>query len=350
MRRLLLLFTCVGLQLIPQDATAQTPCGYNPDANGDLLIGTTDLLSILNLWSETDSDGDCVWDGEDDCFGSYDACGVCNGPGPTIEVVDEILFATDSVFLEPIQQWYVFTYATDTLFTYLCPVPGCTDASALNFNPLAVVEDGSCSYAPAGPAACGGLASVAFDGDTYTLAGIGTQCWFRENLRSDSYRNGDAIPGSLDNSQWMATTSGAQAVYANNPANLASYGRLYNWYATSDARGLCPTGFHVPSDADWSQLELELGGAATAGAALKASTADPISWDGTNVSGFSAVPSGYRSLSTGAFEELGTSAMFWSATLQGSNAWFRMLVSGNAGALRGNTAVRDGFAVRCVKD
>ena len=138
MRRLLLLFTCVGLQLIPQAATAQTPCGYNPDANGDLLIGTTDLLSILNLWSETDSDGDCVWDGEDDCFGSYDACGVCNGPGPTIEVVDEILFATDSVFLEPIQQWYVFTYATDTLFTYLCPVPGCTDASALNFNPLAV--------------------------------------------------------------------------------------------------------------------------------------------------------------------------------------------------------------------
>jgi hypothetical protein len=100
---------------------------------------------------------------------------------------------------------------------------------------------------------CGGSTAVTFDGHTYALVSIGTQCWFKENLRSDNYRNGDAIPGNLKDRKWTSTSSGAQTVFgegtsgvydgsSDEVANLAAYGRLYNWYAVNDARGLCPGG------------------------------------------------------------------------------------------------------------
>ena len=277
-----------------------TACGWNPDSNGDYVVTVTDLLALLSVFEEADADMDGIFDSMDDCVGIYDACGicsgsgvdadadgicddvdpcvgaldacgVCNGPGPSIPVIDEIVFVTDSIYVPPIQQWYVFSYAVDTLYTYVCPVQGCTDANAANFNPLAVIEDGSCSY---GPAQCGGASTVTFDGHTYALVGIGNQCWFKENLRSDNYSNGDAVPGDLTNNQWTSTGSGAQAVYNNDPANLATYGRLYNWYAVNDARGVCPVGFHVPSDSEWTVLENALGGSSVAGTALKSSAAD----------------------------------------------------------------------------
>ena len=74
-----------GLLMWMNGLCAQVPCGYNPDFNGDLTIGTADLLSILNLWSESDSDADGVWDSQDDCVGVYDACGVCNGSGEDLD-------------------------------------------------------------------------------------------------------------------------------------------------------------------------------------------------------------------------------------------------------------------------
>ena len=142
---------------------------------------------------------------------------------------------------------------------------------------------------------CGGSTAVTFDGHTYALVGIGNQCWFKENLRSDNYRNGDGIPGNLADSQWTTTTSGAQTVYgegtsyvshgsSDEVANLAAYGRLYNWYAVNDARGLCPVGFHVPTDSDWTALENALGGLSEAGTALKSSATDSPPWDGSNTS------------------------------------------------------------------
>ena len=250
---------------------------WNPDADGDDVDwyhGPASLL--LSLFAEADSDGDGIWDsvddcigvydpcgvcngtGEDvdedglcddvdDCVGEYDECGVCNGPGPTFPVIDEILYATDSVFLDPLDEWYVFEYATDTLFTFVCPVSGCTDETAGNYNPEAVIEDGSCVY---GPLECGGVSTVTYDGYTYDLVAIGDQCWFAENLRNEHYANGDAIPGDLSDVSGRSTTNGAQARLYNNDvqSNLADYGRLYNWYAVDDARGLCPSGWHVPTD------------------------------------------------------------------------------------------------------
>jgi uncharacterized protein (TIGR02145 family) len=194
------------------------------------------------------------------------------------------------------------------------------------------------------------LANVTYDGHTYDLVQIGTQCWFKENLRSDNYRNGDVIPGNLNDDQWTSTTSGAQAIYDNDNANLATYGRLYNWYAVNDARGLCPTGFHVPTDGEWTELENYLGGEEVAGAKMKSSPSDTPPWDGMNSSGFSALPGGFRNYGSGYFYGLGSFGLWWSSSPSGSNAWYRTLDSGYSNVFRSGSSVRDGFSVRCVRD
>jgi uncharacterized protein (TIGR02145 family) len=238
-------------------------------------------------------------------------------------------------------------------------VPGCTDSSATNFDSNATDDDGSCLY---GPAQCGGASTVTFDGYTYALVGIGTQCWFKENLRSDNYSNGDAIPGGLSDSQWTSTGSGAQAVYNNDPSNLATYGRLYNWYAVNDARGLCPVGFHVPSDSEWMSLEMELGMTANQlygtdfrgtnqGEQLKSSLASFPSWNGTNSSGFSASPSGFRYSDYGGYySSIGTNGYWWSSTVSGPDSWARGLITQDSRVYRYVSNLRSGLGIRCVKD
>jgi hypothetical protein len=146
------------LLLFGLKASAQTssPCTWNPDYNGDNAIGISDLLALLSVFEEVDNDDDGIFDSQDDCVGIVDPCGVCNGtgvdadadgicddadpcvgaldecglcngPGPSVPVIDEVIYATDSVYLPPVGSWYVFTYAVDTLYTYVCPVQGCME-------------------------------------------------------------------------------------------------------------------------------------------------------------------------------------------------------------------------------
>ena len=125
---------------------------------------------------------------------------------------------------------------------------------------------------------------LTYQGYDYATVLIGEQCWFAENLRSENYENGDAINLGLSAIAWYYTTAGAVAVYGENascnnfspdidacdPAHsLNEYGRLYNWYAVIDARGLCPSGWHVPTDAEWTILADHLGGESVAGAQMK---------------------------------------------------------------------------------
>jgi uncharacterized protein (TIGR02145 family) len=321
-------------------------CGEVPPASCNCAGDPVDALGVCGGPCAADADADGVCDDVDACVGALDACGVCNGPGPNVQVIDQIIFVTDSAYIPQIDFWYVFTFAVDTLYTFVCPDLGCIDPAATNFDPAADVDDGSCLY---GPAACGGLSTVTFDGHTYALVGIGSQCWFKENLRSDTYRNGDPIPGGLSDAEWTTTTAGAQAVYNEDPTNLAAYGRLYNWYAVNDARGLCPTGWHVPSDGEWTELETVLGGASVAGAALKASSSDVPPWDGSNTSGFSALPGGSRNCCNGGFSSLGNFGYWWSSSPSEFYAWNRFLFSGSSHANRGSDNVRDGFSVRCLR-
>jgi uncharacterized protein (TIGR02145 family) len=322
------LLSVVLFSLIGITASAQYASDWNPDADGDNTIGVNDLLALLSVFEETDSDNDGIFDSQDDCVGAYDACGVCNGPGPTVVVGDSLV----------------------------CPIYGCTDNLASNFSASANTDDGTCTY---GPAQCGGQSTITFDGHTYNLVAIGDQCWFKENLRSDKYRNGDAIPGNLTDSQWTSTGSGAQAVYSNDPSNFEMYGRLYNWYAVDDARGLCPSGFQVPSDGDWLELEMELGmtleqaneigqRGTNQGAQLKASPANSPSWNGTNSSGFGGLPGGRRNYNDGAYSFLGVAGLWWRSASQ-EHGWFRGLNSGDQ-VVRDHDHLQYGFSVRCVRD
>jgi uncharacterized protein (TIGR02145 family) len=199
---------------------------------------------------------------------------------------------------------------------------------------------------------CPGTPSVTdVDGNTYYTVQIGTQCWTQSNLKVSKYRNGDNIPTGLSNQDWSSTSSGAYAIYGNNNANDALYGKLYNWYAVNDSRGLCPVGWHVPSDAEWSTLTNSLGGASVAGGKMKSTTGwNSPNTGATNSSGFTGLPGGNRD-SGGGFYYLGSFGYWWSSSVAGSgDAWVRGLDFISASAYRYNFDHRYGFSVRCARD
>ena len=199
-----------------------------------------------------------------------------------------------------------------------------------------------------------------YQGYDYETVQIGEQCWFAENLRSENYDNGDAIPSGLSNSEWSSTSSGAIAVYPASASNLETYGRLYNWYAVDDARGLCPSGWHVPTDGEWITLEMVLG--------MSESEANNFSWrgtdegthmkadygwsngNGTNLSGFSGLPGGLRR-TTGVYQYVGSFGYWWSSSqYEYVNGYRRLLGQNYEGISRYFSELRRGYSVRCVRD
>ena len=341
MKKLITILFAFALGL---NLSAQEEC-MNPDVNCDGYVNVNDLLGLLGYFGDEDLDGDGVWDSQDDCV--EDECGICDGPGPQVLAVDTITFTTDSTFIEAISEWYVFAIP-DTTFTFVCTNPGCIDPMAENYDPYASEDDGSC----VGVDPCSNELTVTFDGYTYDLVAIGEQCWFAENLRTEHYANGDVIPGELSNGEWSDaddTNLGAQAIYNNDASNLTDYGRLYNWFAVDDARGLCPSGWHVPTDVEYTTLTDGLGGTLVAGGKMKSSPEDSPAWNGTNTSGFSGLAGGLRNY-LGDFYYVGNYGYFWSASAYGSNAYYRRLDGGNAGVKRSNSYLRDGLSVRCVRD
>ena len=361
MKKLLTILFAValGLNLSAQSNYADD---WNPDADGDNSVGVSDLLALLSVFAENDADDDGIWDSQDDCVGAFDECGVCNGPGPQILGIDTIIVYYDSLYAEVIDEWWVYELYSDTLLTYLCENPGCMDPTADNYDPYASEEDNSCVWAEGSPV-CEFQNSFTFDGYTYDLVAIGDQCWFAENLRTEHYANGDSIPGDLSDFDWwnaVATSLGAQAIYNNDASNLADYGRLYNWYAVDDARGLCPSGWHVPTDGEFMTLEMELGMSESEangnswrgtdqGTQMKSSASDSPSWNGTNTSGFSGLAGGNRDYN-GDFYNEGNRGDFWSASASGTNAWYRKLDDGYTEVTRSIYNQRFGFSVRCVRD
>ena len=194
------------------------------------------------------------------------------------------------------------------------------------------------------------------DGNTYDIVTIGNQCWFKGNLKVTKYRDSTDIPEVTDNSTWAGLSTGARSSYNNDGSNLATYGYLYNWFAIS-SKPICPTGWHVPTDAEWTCLETylvsNLGSSAGVGSALKKNTGPE--WQSFNASdnssGFTALPSGWRD-NDGIFRDLTAFSLFWTATEGNSNtAWSRDLVffindvTGTNGYLKSN-----GAAIRCVRD
>jgi uncharacterized protein (TIGR02145 family) len=214
------------------------------------------------------------------------------------------------------------------------------------------------NFTPVPGLRCPGIPTVTdIDGNVYNTVQIGTQCWTQSNLKVSKYRNGDNIPTGLSNSQWSSTTSGSYAIYNNDPVNDGLYGKLYNHYAVTDSRGLCPTGWHVPSDGEWTTLENNQWGSSVAGGALKSTTTQPTpgGWNppntgATNSSGFTALPGGIRYYN-GDFYDMSNFGFWWSSSvLSGSNAWYRTLTNYGSLLNRDYFGRTDGYSVRCLKD
>ena len=180
------------------------------------------------------------------------------------------------------------------------------------------------------------------------------QSWMTKNLDVVTYRNGDPIPKVTDNAAWAALTTGAYCYYNNDSATYAAtYGKLYNWYAVNDSRGLAPEGWHIPTDFDWTTLENCLGGAAVAGGAMKET--GTIHWttpntEATNISGWAGLPGGFRN-DNGSFDAVGYNGYWWSSTeASTTSAWLRFLLYSFGIIDRFNYFKKDGFSVRCLRD
>jgi len=216
---------------------------------------------------------------------------------------------------------------------------------------------------------CGTSTVSDVDNNTYNTVQIGTQCWTQSNLKVSKYRNGDNIPTGLSNSAWPGTTSGAYAIYNNDPVNDGLYGKLYNHYAVTDSRGLCPTGWHVPSDGEWNILVKyvdpnadtvlsETNQGNIAGGALKSTAMQPTAggWaspntGATNSSGFTALPGGLRRFDNGNFNSMTDVGYWWSSSVSfGSYAWGRILYGNFSIIIPTNPDRTHGFSVRCCRD
>jgi uncharacterized protein (TIGR02145 family) len=224
---------------------------------------------------------------------------------------------------------------------------------------------------------------------------IGKQVWMTKNLNVDKFRNGDPIPQAKTATEWKAAGENKQPAwcyYDNDPANGAKYGKLYNWYAVNDSRGLAPAGYHIPSDAEWTALTDYLGGYEVAGKKMKSTSgwqsftsgdesktcSNCKDWsaeyrrkvpchtckdtrrvpaptvthsgNGTNSSGFSGLPGGHR-LNNGSYSYVGSYGYWWSASEDGTDdAYYRGLDYSEGNVHRVNPNKADGFSVRCLRD
>jgi len=236
-------------------------------------------------------------------------------------------FTSNIIGLESGTDYYVRAYATNSI--------GTGYGSTMSFSTLAVGT------------------VIDIDGNVYRTIKIGNQWWMAENLKVTHYCNGDAIPNVTDNSTWSNLTTGAYCNYDNDVNNVTTYGRLYNWHAVNGSRNIAPTGWHVPTDAEWQTLVDYLGGESVAGGKMK--EIGTKHWDGenigaTNESGFSALPGGARQ-GGGTFGVMGNHTDFWTSTESSiSDAWYRTLGRYYSGVSRMTNSKQNGCSVRCMRD
>jgi uncharacterized protein (TIGR02145 family) len=225
--------------------------------------------------------------------------------------------------------------------------------------------------------AAGGVVAD-YENNVYNTIKIGTQVWMAENLKTTKYNDGTAIPNITVDATWMAATAGAYSDYNNTPSNSTTYGRLYNWYAVDNnsttrvasngGKNVCPTGWHVPTDAEWATLTDYLTnngyGYQGSGSDIGKSMATTFGWNtnptagnigndqtSNNSSGFSGLPGGYRKADTGTFFGMGFGGYWWSSpAMDASSSWNRTLFLNFPNVYRYGGIKTHGHSVRCLKD
>ncbi|MGB0149894.1 MAG: FISUMP domain-containing protein, partial [Flavobacteriales bacterium] len=312
-----------------------------------------DALGVCGGSCVADVDEDGICDDVDDCVGTFDACGVCNGPGEIYECGCSDILEGDC----------------DCDGNQLDALGVCGGGCTIDLN-----NDGVCDCDP-DPWGCGD--PLEYQGYLYATVDIDGQCWFAENLRNQAYANGDSILANWSDADWAYpydandNAIGGARVYgesdncssyldgfdvcASPELSLEAYGRMYNWHAVNDSRNLCPSGWHVPSSDDWMMLTDHLGGAQAAGPSLRSSTG----WygnTGTNSSGFSALPGGSVTPES-VFNHSGTQSYWWTSTWNsqvpsgvGCDACpeFRSMTWHGAELSKWWLPPEYGFSVRCI--
>ncbi len=356
-------------------------------------VPTITTLSVTEITSNSAKSGGNI---TDDGGGKITARGVvwCTNVNPSLEdhigmIQDGIgsgEFHSEMTDLFPSTVYYVRAYATNS--------KGTSYGNEVMFETVPDEDDYDIFYGD-------GVTDI--DGNEYITVIIGDQEWIAENLRVTSYNNGDAIPTGLNNTEWSNTTDGAYAIFdhnhwaadgINSPEEMvAAYGKLYNWFAVTDPRGLCPEGWSVPSHDDWTQLEQYICNAlgnsncetkfpydntskgwrgTTESNALKScrqinspaggdcDTSEHPRWIEDNYSGlnnygfdgfgFSALPGGYR-WSSGIFFNVGGNGTWWSSTKHSeAHAWYRTILSYYESVGRDYYFKSIGRNVRCFRE
>ena len=240
---------------------------------------------------------------------------------------------------------------------------GCSDDTACNYDSSASIDDSSCLYydecgvcdgdnstcldecgVPNGTndcIACGDF--ISHEGYNYSTVQIGDQCWFSENCRYLPEVSDPSIDSNTEPDYSVYGYTGTDVTAAQATANYATYGVLYNWPAVM-TEGICPSGWHIPSDGEFTELTDFLGGESVAGGKMK----DDIQWNGTNSSGWSGLPGGYGD--SGGFGSNGYYGYWWSASEYGSNSWAREMDDSHDVVLRYPDFRDSGFSARCVRD
>ncbi|MCX6334779.1 MAG: DUF1566 domain-containing protein [Bacteroidia bacterium] len=292
-------------------------------------VTTTEATSITI--SSATSGGNVTTDGSE----TVTARGVCwntssnptTSNNKTIDGTGTGSYSSSISGLAPVTKYYVRAYATNS-------------AGTAYGNDLTFTTTASSNVTDA-------------DGNVYNSVTIGTQVWLAENLKTTKYRDGSTISNVTDNTAWSTESSGAYCWYGNDPVTYkATYGALYNYYTTVDNRNLCPTGWHVPTDAEWIALIAYLGGESAAGSKLKET--GTVHWvspndDATNESGFTALPGGYRD-NLGAFNEIGTYG-FWSSSTKFSETqyWDRYIRNIGSNVIKDYPYKQNGLSIRCLQ-
>ena len=237
-----------------------------------------------------------------------------------------------------------------------CEIPGCTDPEALNYNINANDEDGSCVY-DTSPTLAECVSTVDFDSYTYEVVAIGGQCWFAENLRTSVFQDGTEIPEEVSAAEFPNIVTPARTTYNANQAVFNLHGHLYNGYAaeTTEHGGICPSGWHVPTEVDWQALEAFLvydGRGEGMGSALKRTSGWSGGGGGTDDYGFNGLGGGHA-WPDGNFHSLNWHGSYWSSTIStdgGSDLMQRQLSANSDHLTRSSYWMGVGCSVRCVAD
>ena len=329
-----------------------------PEAGSRINIGNSDISHKLTLfsgsgvnpnpyilWNEGDSLTFMVFDGvENERMRITDDGKV--GIGISVPHASAIvdIYSTTKGFLPPrmteSQRTAIATPAAGLLVYQTDGTAGYYYNTGANW--VSVTGSGSGANSPS--------VCIDYDGNAYPTFTIGTQTWMAENLRVTHFRNGDAIPIGGGN-----ITTPAYCWYNDDQATNAKFGALYNFYAGTDSRGLCPDGWHRPSTSEWNIFVNYLGGSTVAGGKIKSVSAlwTSPNTDATNNSGFSGLPGGFRS-SGGTYGDVGNKAYFWTANASTSdpvnNAYYREIRYDSPQVYNFETSKKNSFSIRCIRD